>query len=638
MSVTPEQLRHQVSRVCPPLPLTLVRANDIPVAEASEEIPKNVRAQIENLAKQGRPIAKIVRAVQTLHKCEKAKAERFVNAVLNPGAIENTSVEPEVESNDEPVTEPEVHFGMGTLRQFEIAGRRVWLDRNGIDDDTGEQHKLTNAQLAEFTKIDKEQAVREYSILAEESEKGAKEIENPYPVDAWEQTPYFKFAQICHGLGKDQNYIPLEYFINGLMTVVGAICGNRIVPEFNQKMEARFITLLLSEKGGIGKGTVLEWAKEPFINTNLVYTNMASPIYKKIGCYVGDFGSARGMLEKLMQYPRMLQEYGELSTAVEKFTIAGSGQAFRDQILNLADSQIPNWSTIKGMKVSSDAPKEVHNSIIAGTTDDRFQEMMMQSSWETMIQRMNIIPTKESRTVWKLVVPDFTPIQELLLPRITLLEQYRLVWSLSPEAEEIAKQWHENLQSSSDASGEDVGRIQVYLFRLLSHMALWTAPLPSIDSETDKSRFTANGVYIPEGVTPDKIWRYEIPADTARKAIRIAEYQIVARRENMPIRGTTIFGQVENLIKKWTFKQKSMRWVELKRRSHIDRFGHKACHDSLMNLQAQGILVVKADPEEPSDQRNWYVVWAGSAGKYQKWAEGRGGARPGAGRKPKIAA
>jgi hypothetical protein len=262
-------------------------------------------------------------------------------------------------------------------------------------------------------------------------------LENAYPVESWEGTPYLEFARLCQGIGKDQNYIPLEYFINGLMTVVGAICGNRITPEFNQKMEARFITLLLSTKGGIGKNETMKWSKECFNQIPLLHTGGIVHPFKNIGCYVGDFGSARGMLEKFMQYPRILQEYGELSTAVEKFSIAGSGQAFRDQILNLADDQTPNWSTIKGMKVSADAPKAISNSVLSATTNDRFEEMMMQASWETLIQRMNIIPTKEERTKFKLVAPDLSKMADTLLPRITRLEAYRLIWNLSPEAESL---------------------------------------------------------------------------------------------------------------------------------------------------------------------------------------------------------
>src|SRR5258708_29530855 len=39
-------------------------------------------------------------------------------------------------------------------------------------------------------------------------------------------------------------------------------------------------------------------------------------------------------------------------------------------------------------------------------------------------------------------------------------------------------------------------------------------------------------------------------------------YTTLFRSETMPVRGSTIFGQVENLIKKWAFKQKSIRWID----------------------------------------------------------------------------
>jgi hypothetical protein len=559
--------------------------------------------------------------------------------VAEPVAVVEPVEDIELEVLEEPEDEtPEVLFGdhKGVIHQFILEGEGlVWLDRNGIDIDSGRQYRLTNDMLLKFTKTDKEQKAKEYNLLVAKSERDIDEVENPYPADAWAGTPYETFDNLCRGTEQNPNYIPSAYFINSLMTVVGAVCGHRVLPVFNQGLEARFITLLLSEKGGIGKNTIIQWARSPFEFFNLVYSTNSSA-YKKIGCYVGDFGSARGMLEKFLEFPRILQQYGELSTAIEKFNIAGSGTAFRDQILNLADDQTPNWSSIKGMKVPLTAPRAIHNSLIAGTTEDRFEEMMAQSSWETLIQRMNIVPTKESRTVFKLVVPDLTPMQNALLPRISLLERYRLLWDLSPEAEKLGTEWYEKTQDSSTGSGEDIGRIQTYVFRMISHMALWFAPLPGVDSETQE-RINANGgVYLPEGENLEKVWNYEVPAWMMERAIRLAEYQIVARRETMPTRAATMFGQVENLIKKWVCKYLSMRWIELKRRSHIDRFGHKMCHDCLMNLQTSGILTVKKNPESELDQRDWVVVWAGSNGASQKWTEKRGGARKGTGPKKKC--
>jgi hypothetical protein len=470
----------------------------------------------------------------------------------------------------------------------------------------------------------KKQAQDEYNALVEKCQEQEERVDNPYPTEVWEGTPYLDFALICRGAGKDENYIPVEYFINAMMTTVGAICGNRVVPAFNPTLQGRFYTLLLSNKGGVGKNTVVDWCKIPFAETGLIYQGELNRKFNNIGCIVADFGSARGMVETMSHHPRILQEYGEFSTVIEKFSIAGSGDAFRDMNLNLADNQIPNWSIIKGTKVQHNAPPEISNSILAGTTDERFQEMMMKSNWETFLQRTNIVPTDETRTKFKLVMPNLEPIKEKLLPRIQMLESHKLVWTLSPEAEAFGEEWFESLHKKiGDEDSESVGRIQVYLFRIISHLALWLAPLPTkVGIET-----MLNGGAI-------AIWNYQVPLELMKRATQVAEWQVTARAANMPVRGSTLAGVVENVITKWAFKQKSIRWVELKRRSKIARFGYKACHDALVNLQRSRVLVVKVDPDAPDEQRSWVVVWHGSDGTYAKWKETRGGKRPGAGRKP----
>ena len=499
----------------------------------------------------------------------------------------------------------------------------------------------------------KQQQLDDYDDLIEQCQQNDEKTINPYPSDAWAGTPYLLFAQVGRGEGsKHQNYIPAEYLINTLMTYVGAICGNRVVPDFNQKLQARFITILLSQIGGIGKNEVIEWTKSLFTSGSctqhrLLYDRGARPS-DPIGCFRGSFGSARGMIQIMMNHPRVLQEYPELSTAIEKFGIEGSGTAFRDMILNLADGQTPDWSIIKNTQVPEDANHEVSNSVISGTTVPRLEEMMAKSNWETLIQRTNIIPTDETRTVFKLVVPDFQEVRSILLPRIQLLKDYRLVWDFSAEAEQLGEQWHADLQRrrqqmlarqqqggqaehDAEYDSEAVGRIQVYLHRILSHMALWLAPPPTGQEEYEQSDFTPDGSYISSG-RKSRIWRFEITAEIMRKAIRVAEYQIRARRDNMPVQASNASGVVENLIKKWAFQHKQMRWFDLVRRGRIDRFGYRVCHEALQNLVRMGILACNTNPEDAQAQRDWVVVWVGSVAGY-RWKENRGGKRTGAGRK-----
>jgi len=482
-----------------------------------------------------------------------------------------------------------------------------------------------------------EQERQEYDALVDKCEE-TPEILKTYPVDAWDGTPYLDFAEICRGSGANRNYIPWEYLINGIMTVVGAIAGNRIVPAFNQKLQARFITLLLSKKGGIGKNETIDWTKDVFTGNNLVSNNFALTPYRNIGCFVSDFASARGLLQTFMKKPRVLQEYAELSTAVEKFAIQGSGSSFRDLILNLADGQTPNWSIVKDLKLTPEAPKEISNSVIAATTDERWGEMMSKSSWETLIQRMNIIPTHETRTVFKLVAPNLQPIRDAVLPRVALLETYKLLWDYSPEAEALGNQWHANLQERLAQSEEDgqvdmeeaVGRIQVYLMRIIGHLALWHAPLP-----LNAYQQPFPGALPPTGPLPDKVWSYVVPVDLMRKAIEIAEYQIVAREVYMPSRASNELAGIENLIRKWAFKQKQMGWPEMKRKANIYKHGHWNCHKALTAVEAGGSVTVIVNPDSPKDQRDWVVVWQGTRGTHRKWIEKRGGPRKNSGRKSK---
>jgi hypothetical protein len=404
-------------------------------------------------------------------------------------------------------------FNYDTDKVNKIAENAVQSWKTGEQKRQESQLTLNQSQQPQVSDDAKAKAQADYDALVEQCQVEEQKVQNPYPVEAWKGTPYYDFALLCRGEGRSENYIPKEYFINGMATTVGAICGNRVVPKFNQNLQARFITLLLSLKGGIGKNSVMDWCKIPFQDTGLIYQGDLNRKFNNIGCIVADFGSARGMVETMSRHPRILQEYAEFSTVVEKFSIAGSGDAFRDMTLNLADGQVPNWSIIKGTKIPSNAPKEISNSILAGTTDERFQEMMMKSNWETFLQRMQIVPTDETRTKFKLVMPDLESMKEKLLPRIQMLESHKLVWTLSPEAEAFGEQWFESLhEKAGDEDSESVGRIQVYLFRIISHLALWLAPLPTtVGVET-----TPNGGAI-------AIWNYEVPVEVMQKATRVAE-------------------------------------------------------------------------------------------------------------------
>ena len=486
---------------------------------------------------------------------------------------------------------------------------------------TGEEKRKANdLPMSGQTATDKEQLLQkkrqEFDALVDEAQREQERETNPYPVEAWQGTPYYDFAKVC----TENNLMPVEYFINGMITTVGAICGNRMTPVFNPTLEARFITLLMSKRGGIGKNTVFEWCEKPFEDTNLIsrHTGLQIGSFQKIGCYTNSFASGRGMADTMVRHPRILQRYGEFTTLLEKFGIAGSGDAFRDAILNMADSQIPEWGVCKGFKVPPDAPKAVSNSVLAGTTEERYEEIMSKINMETFVQRMNIVPSEEEGTVFMLTQPDLVQFKPAFVPRVTLLDTYRFVWSLTADAKQVGEAWYrqtmENLADDAEST-EAMGRIQVFLFRIISHMAFWQAPLPP-DIRLD-----------PTMARPDLEWQYEVGADIMRRAIQVAEHQIRARLTYTPTRGTGDMGLIENAIKKWAFKHKKMRWVELRRRSKIARYGLRRCWEALRSVEDSRVITVVKNPDDEKDERDWVVMWVGSQGNHRKWKETRGGRR-----------
>jgi hypothetical protein len=142
-----------------------------------------------------------------------------------------------------------------------------------------------------------------------------------------------------------------------------------------------------------------------------------------------------------MVHSNILQVYEELSTPFEKFGIQGSGTSFKDIILNLFDGTVPRRSVIGKMKIPDTAPRRIHNSILGSTTTEkgRWDEMFSSSNDDTLRQRMNIIPSTETRTVDIIRKPDFTEFRKLVLERIGLLNSYKMVWSYSPEARKMLK-------------------------------------------------------------------------------------------------------------------------------------------------------------------------------------------------------
>jgi hypothetical protein len=148
-----------------------------------------------------------------------------------------------------------------------------------------------------------------------------------YPLWVWEGTVFDEFADLC-AVG---NYIPKEFFIESLKTIIGAICGHRIQPHRSGGQQpSRFYTTIIAPPG-IGKSTGGKWGLDLFLGTGLLYQLSQEGAYVNIGCAVGAFASDSGMKKNgFMKNTRILQVYDEATALIEKFGIDGSGGAFLD--------------------------------------------------------------------------------------------------------------------------------------------------------------------------------------------------------------------------------------------------------------------------------------------------------------------
>jgi hypothetical protein len=499
------------------------------------------------------------------------------------------------------------------------------------------------------SEVARDKARKDYAELAKQVAEIQPNDDLVYPVDIWKGTPYYDFAVEARGEGEWRNHIPMEFFINGLMTYVGAIAGHRIAPESNPNMPAHFYTLLRTKFGGGGKNEVFNWCKKCFDLTGLLYQT-GKRNHNNIGVFHSDFASARALIDQYVENPSILQVYGEFTTPIEKFGIQGSGASFLDFNLNMYDSTNPNWSMVKGMRLPENLPKHINNSIIAATTEKRWEQTAGRVNLETFIQRMNLVVVDEIGTIFELKEPDVTEIRKSLLDRIGLLEEYKLLWHFSPEAKALGMKWHEAIQRELQeqlASGEDddvevserVGRLQVFVHRIVGHMALWLGELPKLpDGRYDAPKYVLGShrddempmIAKYEGHGPDKVWRVEVTAEMIQKAIQAATYLMAAREKIQISEGVDKYALVENLIQKWARRMRKVRWPDLRRRANLNRYGIRAAKDALENLKTAGLLTVNVDPDDKGNQKRWVITWVGDGRRRdQKWVENRGGYKEG---------
>lgn len=426
-------------------------------------------------------------------------------------------------------------------------------------------------------------------------ERGVEETPYEYPFWAWNGTLYEEFSNLC-GSG---NLIPKEFFIEAMKTIVGSICGHRILPEKMPHQEGRFYTILLSATGGIGKSSAVNWAKELFIGTGMLYdiAQDGSGAFVNIGAAQGGFASGSGLITNgLTRHARILQNYDEVTSLIEKFGITGSGDAFLDAVNTLFESGFAPGNVIRASKIKEMPTHPVHNSILGCSTFEKWNSSFVKTNSESsgFFQRLNIISSKSEETVPDLKAPDLTVLRDKFVRKIQPLEFQMIQVNPTPEASKMLKDWHKSKMIEWKDYPSDVrGRIEVMIQRNCSHLA-WLLG----------GDFPPN----PDGANEPVV--VECDKDIMEKSLALAEYQIAVRYSHQPAIGNNEWALVENLIKKVAKQHTQISRKDLYREIRADKFGIMTFNKAIDNLFQEGIIDLGQEAGNTSrGRKNQVISW-----------------------------
>ena len=419
-----------------------------------------------------------------------------------------------------------------------------------------------------------------------------------YPFWAWEGTPYHDFAERC----VERNHIPRRYFVEGLKTVVGAICGHRIRLE-NNSMDARFYTVLLSDVGGVGKSTVIDWVIEVlFENTGLLYRNGTAT--SAIGSFYGGFGSGVGMLKRMCDSPRVLQLYDEVTSMVEKFGIKGSGQNFLGMVNTLYDSNLVPSNDTKDTKMNEKMPEKVWNSILGLSIMEKWDEAFAATSADNsgFFQRLNPVYAEKVKIVGRLHDPKLGDVRAALLKKIQPLEKELLFLSVKPSADQIFESWFTDFrEKTKDLPADVTGRVNVLVWRNAMQIAWLLADLSGVPQQMGD--FGMMG------------FEAQITDDVMRRAIALGEYAWRTRLLCRPTVGKNDTARLEMMICERLKKASPLGRRELYRKIGGSRYGLDYFEKAITNLKLEGLVLVTGASAEPGKYRGGRnketIHWAG---------------------------
>ncbi len=413
------------------------------------------------------------------------------------------------------------------------SGKQFWF----FDRPEQEREKPRNRPATELHEPSRVEAITPAVTPAEPKPA----LETPYPVNVWDGTLYGEFAEIC----SRENYIPREFLIESLKTVVGSIVSNRL--RFARiNTSPRFYTILIMAQGG-GKGTAISLATEMFEKLPTPLLGPNKPAYQYLGALQCSPASEPGLLEAMLKHPDVIAVFGEVNIFFDKGNVPHGGSSLLGLVRDLYDSESPRGTQTKERK---EVPAVGRFSLLGGTTPEIWDTMFVGSNSQGsgIFGRLNLIASGETRTVATIETPNLLDLQARLFQKIISLDEQPAIVTISPEARAMLQSWFDSIPPEVDADVRN--RLNVLAQKNALHLSWLLTPAPVGDLGHPL-------------VTP------EIMA----KAIRLSDYQLAVRKRLAPIVGDNPHAVIGNKLVRLLYTVEEIPESQAKKAIHYYRYG-----------------------------------------------------------------
>jgi hypothetical protein len=343
-----------------------------------------------------------------------------------------------------------------------------------------------------------------------EVEQAATQAEIPYPVEVWSGTIYGDFADAAH----QGNYIPLEFFIEALKTVVGSIVGDRVTSD-QQGGNMRQYTVLV---GGVGKGKgtaaraavnlLSELEAVDGARTDYLRVCGSATDYKHVGSVKANVASEVGLYPIAKDCSRVLLIPPEFSELLAKIRIEGS--ALPATICELFDT-IYIAPSVSAKRAPKDLPSRCLLSMLSTTQAKKLQDALAMHGGlgEGLVSRITFIQNLETKTVAMMPKLKQGEWFQKLLKKLKRLDSRPEIFKIADDAHQMLSDWWQEIMDSVEENEEIVTRVNVLTLRNALHLA-W------LRSDPDERQ--------------DMFHARSISKEDMEKAIKLGDYQLALRR------------------------------------------------------------------------------------------------------------